>query len=105
LETTYATLSADNLELNRMRLADILWNPDNPLENLWIRIKHLRAVAIAGGEPLSDSPVMRLTLSALEQAGLYTHSICTWCDCPEHDRIWANLVRISLMAKKNVSVP
>jgi len=59
-QATCTTLSANNLELNCMRLTDI-WNLNEPLENLWICIKHLRAVAIAGGEPLSDSTVMQLT--------------------------------------------
>ena len=63
--------------------------PEEPIEHLWIRIKHLRAIADAGGEPLSDSTVMHLTLSALEQAGVYSHSsIQTWRDRAEMDRTW-----------------
>ena len=89
LESTYATLSADDLELNRMRLADA-WTPEEPIEHLWIRIKHLCAIANAGGKPFSDSTVMRLTLSALEQAGVYSHSIQTWRDRAELDRTWVN---------------
>ena len=43
------------------------WTPGGPLENLLLCInKHLRAVATAGGEPLSDSTVMLLKLSARE---------------------------------------
>ena len=87
LQLNYATLSADDLEFNRMRLSET-WNPDEPLENLWIKVKHLRAVALAGGEPFLDSTVMRLLLSALEKAGVYTHSICTWRDKPELERNW-----------------
>jgi len=33
---------------------------------------------------------MQLTLLALEQAEVYTHSIHTWRDCPDYDRIWPN---------------
>jgi hypothetical protein len=58
LDSTYATLSADDLEFNRMRLADACWTPDEPIENLLVRIKHLCAIANSGGEPLSDSTVM-----------------------------------------------
>jgi hypothetical protein len=82
-------LSADDLELNRMRLADA-WTPEEPIEHLWIHIKHLCAIADAGGEPFSDSSIMRLTLSALEQAGVYSHSIQTWRDRAELDRTWVN---------------
>ena len=87
LDSTYATLSADDLEFNRMRLADA-WTPDEPFENLWVRIKHLCAIADAGGEPLSDSTVMWLTLSALEQAGVYSHNIQTWRDSAKMDCTW-----------------
>jgi hypothetical protein len=90
LDSTYATLSADDLEFNRMRLADG-WKPDEPIENLWVRIKHICTFADAGGEPLSDSTVMRLTLFALDQAGVHSHSsIQTWRDRAEMDRTWGN---------------
>ena len=64
--------------------------PEEPIEHLWIRIKHLRAIADAGGEPFSDSTIMRLTLSALEKAGVYSHSIQTWRDRAELDRTLVN---------------
>jgi hypothetical protein len=33
---------------------------------------------------------MRLTLTALEKAGVYDHPIKTWRDKPEGERIWTN---------------
>ena len=80
-------LSVDDLEFNRMRLADA-WTPEELLEQLWVPIKHLLAIADAGGELLSDNTVMWLTLSAIEQAGVYSHSIQTWRDCAEMDHTW-----------------
>jgi hypothetical protein len=50
LRTTYATLTDDDLETNRNKLFTP-WNPDEPIEQLWLRIKHIRAVATAGGNP------------------------------------------------------
>jgi len=40
-------------------------------------------VVNAGGETLSQSTVMRLTLSALERTGIYSHSIRMWRDRPD----------------------
>jgi hypothetical protein len=71
LRTTYTTLTDNDLETNRNKLSTP-WNPDEAIENLWVRIKHIKAVATAGGEAISDGTIMRLTLSALEQAGVYT---------------------------------
>ena len=89
LDTTYgATLTADDIELNRAEA----WTPDVTLENLWVHIKHhcLRAIATAGGEPLSDSTVMHFILLALELAGVYTRCICTWHDWGDSDCNWTN---------------
>jgi hypothetical protein len=90
LRTTHATLTDDDLEVNRNKLATP-WNPDEPIENLWLQIKHIRSVATVGGEPLTNGTVMRLTLSALEKLG-YANPIKTWRDKPEADRAWANFV-------------
>jgi hypothetical protein len=89
LRTTYATLTDDDLETNQNKLSTP-WNPDEPIEQLWLRIKHIKAVATAGGEPLTNGTVMRLTLNALEKAGVYDHLIKTWRDKPEDERIWDN---------------
>ena len=72
-----------------MRLADA-WTPEEPIKTLWVRIKHICAIADAGVEPLSNSTVMQLTLSALEQAGVYAHSLQTWRDCALTNHTWAN---------------
>jgi hypothetical protein len=64
------------------------WTPEEPLENLWVKVKHLRAVALAGGEPFLDSTVIWLLLLALEKPGVYTHSIRTWRNKPEAERTW-----------------
>jgi hypothetical protein len=50
LRTTYATLTDDDLETNRSKLSTP-WNPDEPIEQLWLRIKHIRAVATPGESP------------------------------------------------------
>ena len=53
LQAHYATLTYADLENNRMSLSSP-WNPDEPFENLWTKIKHHRAVANAGNEPLTN---------------------------------------------------
>jgi hypothetical protein len=53
LTTTYGTLTASDLEINRDKLTEA-WNPDDPIENLWKNIKIVRAIATQGGEPISN---------------------------------------------------
>lgn len=103
LESTDATLSTDDLELNLMCLVADAWTPDEPFKNLWVCIKHLHAIANASGDPLvSDSTFMRLIVSALEQAGVSTQSIQTWRDRTDTDCTWAVFPPTLCMATRNV---
>jgi hypothetical protein len=77
LKATYATITTDDLETNRDRLtAD--WSPDNPIEDLWIRIREIQRFAAAGNEPISNTTALRLTLNTLERTGVLTTSIERW---------------------------
>jgi hypothetical protein len=49
LQTTYGLLTANDLETNCNKLM-ALWNPDEPLTNIWKHIKIIRTVAITGNE-------------------------------------------------------
>jgi hypothetical protein len=87
LQTSYGTITAADLETNRNKLSEP-WNPEEPFKKLWDRIKTIRDLAEDGDRPLDDDTVMHLTLSALEQTGIYSHTICTWCDQPATNRTW-----------------
>jgi hypothetical protein len=60
LGTTYGQLNANGLEANRHKLTD-QWNPDEPFKNIWKRIRLICAVAIAGGEAISNNVTIELT--------------------------------------------
>ena len=72
------------------------------MENLWIKVKHLHAVALAGGEPFLDSTIVRLLLSALENTGVYTHSIRTWRNKPEVEWNWCAFQTHFIHGKKEL---
>lgn len=77
LKTTYGIITTDDLETNRARLsAD--WLPENPIEDLWIRLRDVQRFAEAGAEPISDTTCLRLTLATLEATGVLTTSIERW---------------------------
>jgi hypothetical protein len=89
LVTTYGTITATDLVSNRNSLADA-WNPDDPFENLWKRIRSVRQLATTGGEAISDDATMELTIASLRQAGVYDHAITTWDDKEAADHTWPN---------------
>jgi hypothetical protein len=89
LVTTYGAITATDLVANRNSLATA-WNPDEPFENLWKRIRSIRQLATTGGEAISDDATMELAISALRQAGVYDHAITTWDDKEVADQTWPN---------------
>jgi hypothetical protein len=91
LTTTYGTLTASDLEINRDRLTEA-WNPDEPIENLWKTIKIVRAIAMQGAEPISDGTTIQLTLLALGKTGVHSHAIETWYDKDDTDHTWPNFL-------------
>jgi hypothetical protein len=76
LTTTYGTLTASDLKINRDKLTEA-WNPDDPIENLWKNIKIVRAIATQGGEPISNGTTIQLTLLTLGKTGVHSHAIET----------------------------
>jgi hypothetical protein len=89
LTTTYGTVTATDLVTNRNSLANA-WNPDEPFENLWKRIRTIQQLATTGGDVISDDATMELTISSLRKAGVYDHAITTWEDKEVADQTWAN---------------
>jgi hypothetical protein len=89
LSTQYGTLEASDIEANRNKLAE-QWNPDEPFENFWLRVKRIRAVATAGADPIQDGATIELSLTAFRKAGVYDHAITTWEDKPLTDQTWEN---------------
>ncbi|MHA7856379.1 hypothetical protein [Marinobacter shengliensis] len=87
LTTKYGGVTSTDMEANRAKLAT-QWNPDEPVENLWERITEIRNVATAGGDPISDTATIELTLQGLAKCGVFDRAIQTWFDKPLAERTW-----------------
>jgi hypothetical protein len=84
LRDLYATITQADLETNRLNLsAD--WTPDQPIEDLWLRIRETRRFATAGGEAISDATALRLTLNVLEKTGVFLTATERWRETDEPD--------------------
>jgi hypothetical protein len=77
LHTTYGVITNDDLELNRNKLY-AAWNPDDPMEDLWLRIQEIQRYATDGLEPITDATVMRITLEILEKTGVFPEGCSDW---------------------------
>jgi hypothetical protein len=70
IKDTYGNLTADEIEKNRNSLSAV-WNVDDNIEDLWLRIRDAQRLAVRAGEPIPDAAAMRLTLAALEATGVF----------------------------------
>ena len=76
LQTTYGQVTPDDIEINR-QLLSAEWNPDDPIENIWIRIRDCQAFALSI-EAISDNAAVRLTLAVFEQTGVFASAVEKW---------------------------
>ena len=90
LKTIYGEITNEEIEANRANLsAD--WNPDDPMEDLWLRIHECQRYALAAGEAIPDAAAIRLTLAVLEKTGVYITACEKWRDRPIADWTLDNL--------------
>jgi hypothetical protein len=89
LQTEYAQITNEDIELNRAKLsAD--WNPDDPIEELWLRIQETQRYATAANEAISDAAAIRLTLTVFERTGLFGTVTEKWRDRPDVEWTMSN---------------
>jgi hypothetical protein len=90
LKTTYGRITPEGIETNR-NLLSATWSPDDPIEDLWMRIRDCQRYAVAAGEPITDGTAVRLILSVLEKTGVFTSAADKWRDKPEASQTLAIL--------------
>ena len=90
LDTTYGTVTADDLNDNIKRLT-AEWNTMQPLEDLWHQITEARRYAHAH-DPISEPAAIRAALINLETSGVFTEALREWRRRPVIEHNWANLL-------------
>lgn len=81
LKAEYGQITNEEIESNREKLS-AAWSPDDPIEDLWLRIQESQRYAAAAGEPITDAAALRLTLPVFEQTGVFTSATEKWRDLP-----------------------
>jgi hypothetical protein len=88
LKDTYGQVSADDIENNR-NLLSADWNPDDPIENVWLRIRECQTFA-RGIEPITDGTAVRLTLTVFETTGVFANAVEKWREKDAIEQTLAN---------------
>jgi hypothetical protein len=79
LKATYGAITQEDIEANRALLGSDI-NPDDPIEDLWLRIKECQRFATAANEPIPDAAAIRLVLAAIEKSGVFSSAVEKWRD-------------------------
>jgi hypothetical protein len=77
LRTTYGDITPLEIEMNRATLSTE-WNPDDDIEDLWLRISTAQELAHRAKDEIKDSVAIRLTIDALEASGVFTFALDNW---------------------------
>lgn len=77
IKHTYGALTPNEIELNRASLSSP-WNPDDDIEDIWLRIRDAQVLAAAANSPIDDASAIRLTLLSLEATGVFTFALDNW---------------------------
>jgi hypothetical protein len=89
LDTTYGTLTTDDLAANRKNL-DREWTSSQPLEALWDNITRCRHIANAL-DPISDMAAVQSALDNLDRTGVFVDAVKLWRLRPSAERNLANM--------------
>ena len=69
LDSTYGTLTPEELEVNRLELSKP-WNPDSPIEELWASVDNVLRLARNGHADISEVTTITILLAMFETSGL-----------------------------------
>jgi hypothetical protein len=84
LKTTYAGVKPEEIDANRALLS-APWNPDEPIEDLWLRVTEIQRFSIRAEEEITDGTALRLTLKVFEATGVFSTATEKWRDKDQDD--------------------
>ena len=99
LETTYGQLDQDALTANLAALEEP-WEPVESMEKLWQQATYAQGVAQQGGEPITDTALVRIYRDKLTNTGVFSLDLREWDKKPLADRTWANFKTFFTEANK-----
>ena len=89
LTETYGQLTRAEIEANRSSIATA-WTPEDPIEELWSRLREIKRISIVAGEELQNDTLMSLTFLMFEATGVFSTACDMWRVKPDADKTMPN---------------
>ena len=83
LRETYGRITPDQVDKNAATL-DREWNPEDPMEKFWQRVRECHSFALAGDDAITEAFAVRKTPIGLEKTGVFADAARNWCKPPTH---------------------
>ena len=99
IRTNYGMVDETDLKNNDTALSQP-WDHTTPIQQLYNRMEECQLYAEAGDEPISDKRLMRHTLQAIRDTGLYNTACDEWNDTAPTEKTWINF-KLFFIKKNN----
>ena len=100
LWTTYGVVDDDMLAANLVTIATP-WAPPTPIETFISQITDCMAIAVEGGDPISEPIAVRTAIVIMEATGVFTVACRDWRAKATADRTLVNFYIHFRLADKN----
>ena len=90
LRDTYGRITPDQLDENAATL-DREWNPEDPMEKFWQRVRECHSFALAGDDAITEAFAVRKTRIVLEKADVFANAARDWHKLPPLEQTWTML--------------
>jgi hypothetical protein len=88
----YGDIMPIGLRANAKHL-DEDWDPNQPIQTLYSRIKEIQTYAQAGNRTFTDHQIVDAAYTIIYKTGVYYDDCDTWLDLPTADQTWTNFQR------------
>ena len=88
----FGDITPIDLRANAKRL-DEEWDPNQPIQTLYSRIKEIQAYAQAGNRTFTDHQLVDAAYTIVYKTGTYYDDCDDWLDLPSNDQNWTNFQR------------
>jgi uncharacterized protein YdbL (DUF1318 family) len=88
----FGDITLIDLRTNAKRL-DEDWDPNQPIQTLYNRIKEIQAYTQAGNRTFTDHQLVDAAYTIIYKTGIYYDVCDDWLDLPSNDQNWTNFQR------------
>ena len=85
LHNKYGQITSTALIHKRDAFTNLIYNPSEPIEKIWVQITSYSLMAQAEKSPATSEQLINICIITLQHAGVFTHDIREWLKRPAQE--------------------